>query len=147
MLVHIIDSILAECNGVSTCDLAMTPGSSGGRTPDSHIEIVDVDRDLAANKKRRMEANESESPEKRTRVNSNEHWNNMLHRLTLFHQQYGHCNVPKRYPADPQLYVSEDFSLFIPTHLQCQHIHCLTLTCGFPYTSSLQWNMGRYTKS
>jgi len=40
---------------------------------------------------------------KRARVSSEEQWNTMLERLRMFREQFGHANVPKRYPADPQL--------------------------------------------
>jgi len=49
-------------------------------------------------------AGDDDAPQKkRARVSSEEQWNTMLERLRMFREQFGHANVPKRYPADPQL--------------------------------------------
>jgi len=67
--------------------------------------------DLATAAKRQLERNVStgasssegaESQKKRAKVNAEEQWNAMLERLRAWRDQFGHCNVPKRFP---ELYV------------------------------------------
>ena len=53
-----------------------------------------------------------QSLQKRTKLCADEQWNGMLERLLAFRDRFGHCNVPKRYIDDPQLYVCSSIFVF-----------------------------------
>ena len=57
-------------------------------------------------------ATDQQSLQKRTKLCADEQWNGMLERLLAFRDRFGHCNVPKRYMDDPQLYVCSSIFVF-----------------------------------
>lgn len=115
---HFIELLFSAFDKMADPDLdqdgtskTAVPASSEGTTsvPNLHRQQQQQRRGEAHSSKRAVVSDDvptDEPQKKRAKVSSEEQWNGMLERLRLFREEHGHANVPKRYPADPQLYVT-----------------------------------------
>ena len=107
-------------------------------------DVVDLAQSSAA-KRRVLENGEAESLKKRSKVSSEEQWMNMLERLRAFRDRFGHCNVPKRHPEDPQLYDDIETNLRISlVRSVCEHVLRLIFS-HLHCTEELGWILSEST--
>ena len=115
-----------------------------GWMPFAHLpSSTDADlADQAPAAKRILEENRAAgSLKKRAKLSANEQWNVMLERLLAFRDRFGHCNVPKRYLDDPQLYV---VALLAPFFFVFSGTNTVSLLYNFLLLGT-QRNVGRYS--